>query len=44
MYLLYCSKYSRGEEISIPPEMIVEQVRKSVEQGAVEVMLFRTKM
>lgn len=30
---------TRGEEISIPPEMIVDQVRKSVEQGAVEVML-----
>jgi len=36
----YCIVPStRGEEISIPPEMIVEQVRKSVEQGAVEVML-----
>ena len=30
---------TRGEEISIPPEMIVDQVKKSVEQGAVEVML-----
>lgn len=36
----YCIVPStRGEEISIPPEMIVEQVRKSVELGAVEVML-----
>ena len=36
----YCIVPStRGEEISIPPEMIVEQVKKSVEQGAVEVML-----
>ncbi len=36
----YCIVPStRGEEISIPPEMIVEQVRKSVEEGAVEVML-----
>jgi tRNA-2-methylthio-N6-dimethylallyladenosine synthase len=36
----YCIVPStRGEEISIPPEMIVEQVRKSVLQGAVEVML-----
>lgn len=36
----YCIVPStRGEEISIPPEMIVEQVRKSVEQGAVEVTL-----
>ncbi|MFY9088137.1 tRNA (N6-isopentenyl adenosine(37)-C2)-methylthiotransferase MiaB [Arcobacter aquimarinus] len=36
----YCIVPStRGEEISIPPEMIVEQARKSVEQGAVEVML-----
>ncbi|RXJ87721.1 tRNA (N6-isopentenyl adenosine(37)-C2)-methylthiotransferase MiaB [Arcobacter sp. CECT 8985] len=30
---------TRGEEISIPPEMIVDQVRKAVEEGAVEVML-----
>ncbi|RXJ95087.1 tRNA (N6-isopentenyl adenosine(37)-C2)-methylthiotransferase MiaB [Malaciobacter molluscorum] len=30
---------TRGEEISIPPEMIVEQVKKAVEDGAVEVML-----
>lgn len=30
---------TRGEEISIPSEMIVSQVQKSVEQGAVEVML-----
>ena len=36
----YCIVPStRGEEISIPPEMIVDQVKKSVEQGAVEVML-----
>ena len=36
----YCIVPStRGEEISIPPEMIVEQVRKSVAQGAVEVTL-----
>ena len=36
----YCIVPStRGEEISIPPEMIVEQVRKSVALGAVEVML-----
>lgn len=36
----YCIVPStRGEEISIPPEMIVEQVQKSVDQGAVEVML-----
>lgn len=36
----YCIVPStRGEEISIPPEMIVEQVRKSVEIGAVEVTL-----
>jgi tRNA-2-methylthio-N6-dimethylallyladenosine synthase len=36
----YCIVPStRGEEISIPPEMIVEQVRKSVELGAVEVTL-----
>lgn len=30
---------TRGEEISIPPEMIVEQVKKAVDDGAVEVML-----
>ncbi len=30
---------TRGEEISIPQEMIVEQVKKSVSLGAVEVML-----
>ncbi|MGM0518605.1 MAG: tRNA (N6-isopentenyl adenosine(37)-C2)-methylthiotransferase MiaB [Campylobacterota bacterium] len=30
---------TRGEEISIPPEMIVKQVQKAVEQGALEVML-----
>ncbi len=36
----YCIVPStRGEEISIPPEMIVEQVKKSVLEGAVEVML-----
>jgi tRNA-2-methylthio-N6-dimethylallyladenosine synthase len=36
----YCIVPStRGEEISIPPEMIVDQVQKSVDQGAVEVML-----
>ena len=36
----YCIVPStRGEEISIPPEMIVEQVKKSVALGAVEVML-----
>ena len=36
----YCIVPStRGEEISIPPEMIVEQVRKSVVLGAVEVTL-----
>jgi tRNA-2-methylthio-N6-dimethylallyladenosine synthase len=36
----YCIVPStRGDEISIPPEMIVDQVQKSVDQGAVEVML-----
>ena len=36
----YCIVPStRGEEISIPPEMIIEQVRKSVVLGAVEVTL-----
>lgn len=36
----YCIVPStRGEEISIPPEMIIEQVKKSVDLGAVEVML-----
>lgn len=30
---------TRGEEISIPPEMIVEQVQKDVTKGAVEVTL-----
>ena len=30
---------TRGEEISIPPEMIVDQVRRSVAEGAVEVTL-----
>jgi len=31
---------TRGEEISIPPEMIVTQVQNAVNEGAVEVMLF----
>jgi tRNA-2-methylthio-N6-dimethylallyladenosine synthase len=36
----YCIVPStRGEEISIPPEMIVDQVRRSVLEGAVEVTL-----
>ncbi len=36
----YCIVPStRGEEISIPPEMIIEQVQKSVALGAVEVTL-----
>jgi len=36
----YCIVPStRGEELSIPVEMIVDQVKKSVDQGAVEVML-----
>ena len=36
----YCIVPStRGEELSIPVEMIVDQVQKSVDQGAVEVML-----
>lgn len=30
---------TRGDEISIPPEMIVEQIKKDVANGAVEVML-----
>ena len=30
---------TRGDEISIPPEMIVEQIEKDVAKGAVEVML-----
>ncbi len=30
---------TRGEEISIPPEMIVKQVQKAVDEGALEVML-----
>ncbi len=30
---------TRGDEISIPPEMIVEQIAKDVKRGAVEVML-----
>ncbi|MEN8717767.1 MAG: tRNA (N6-isopentenyl adenosine(37)-C2)-methylthiotransferase MiaB [Sulfurovum sp.] len=36
----YCIVPStRGEEISIPPEMIVNEVQKAVDNGAVEVML-----
>ncbi|QKF74177.1 isopentenyl-adenosine A37 tRNA methylthiolase [Aliarcobacter faecis] len=36
----YCIVPStRGEEISIPPEMIVSQVQKAVDNGAVEVAL-----
>ena len=36
----YCIVPStRGEEISIPPEMIVSQIQKAVDNGAVEVML-----
>ena len=36
----YCIVPStRGEEISIPPEMIVDQVKRSVAEGAVEVTL-----
>lgn len=30
---------TRGEEISIPPEMIITQIEKDVKNGAVEVML-----
>ena len=30
---------TRGDEISIPPEMIVQQIQKDVDKGAVEVML-----
>lgn len=30
---------TRGDEISIPPEMIIEQIKKDVQKGAVEVML-----
>lgn len=30
---------TRGDEISIPPEMIVDQIKKDVAKGAVEVML-----
>ncbi len=30
---------TRGDEISIPPEMIIEQIQKDVKTGAVEVML-----
>ncbi len=30
---------TRGKEISIPPEMIIEQIKKDVQNGAVEVML-----
>lgn len=36
----YCIVPStRGEEISIPPEMILSQIQKAVDNGAVEVML-----
>jgi len=36
----YCIVPStRGEEISIPPEMIISQIQKAVDQGVVEVML-----
>lgn len=36
----YCIVPStRGEEISIPPEMILNQIQKAVDNGAVEVML-----
>ena len=36
----YCIVPStRGKEISIPPEMIIEQIKKSVDKGAVEVLL-----
>ncbi|HAC71382.1 MAG TPA: tRNA (N6-isopentenyl adenosine(37)-C2)-methylthiotransferase MiaB, partial [Arcobacter skirrowii] len=36
----YCIVPStRGEEISIPPSMIVSQIQKAVDNGAVEVML-----
>ena len=30
---------TRGDEISIPPEMIIDQIKKDVANGAVEVML-----
>ncbi len=30
---------TRGDEISIPPEMIITQIQKDVDKGAVEVML-----
>lgn len=30
---------TRGDEISIPPEMIIEQIKKDVNKGAIEVML-----
>ena len=30
---------TRGKEISIPPEMIIEQIKKDVQSGVVEVML-----
>ncbi len=30
---------TRGDEISIPPEMIIEQIQKDIKKGAVEVML-----
>ncbi|MBS9782819.1 MAG: tRNA (N6-isopentenyl adenosine(37)-C2)-methylthiotransferase MiaB [Arcobacter sp.] len=36
----YCIvPHTRGTEISIPPEMIVTQVQKAVDEGAVEIML-----
>ena len=36
----YCIVPStRGDEISIPPEMLVSQIQKAVDQGVVEVML-----
>jgi len=36
----YCIVPStRGEEISIPPEMIISQIQKAVDQGVAEVML-----
>ena len=30
---------TRGKEISIPPEMIIEQIKQDVQSGAIEVML-----
>lgn len=36
----YCIvPHTRGQEISIPPEMLVSQVKRAVDEGAVEVML-----